>query len=363
MKIGIIGTRGIPNQYGGFEQFAEFIAPLLVQKGHEVIVYNSSLHPYQLSDWRGVRIISKKDPENIIGTAGQFIYDLRCILDCRKRNYDIILQLGYTSSSLWGFLFPDKSKIVTNMDGLEWKRSKYSTLVKKFLRVAEKWAIKQSDILIADSVGIQQYLEETFKKSAVYIPYGATPFKAADPKPVHDFGLKPYNYNMLIARMEPENNIELIIQGHLLSEQVQSLLIIGSTSNKHGQYLKKTYTHPSLIFCEAVYDMNLLNHLRYYSNIYFHGHSVGGTNPSLLEAMASEALIVANDNIFNRSILGDDAFYFTSVDDIAVLLRSRLKKSNHASLIQRNSAKIISEYSWIKITGMLENCLTNALHQ
>src|SRR5690349_15755847 len=120
MKIGIVGTRGIPNRYGGFEQFIEFVAPELVNRGHEVYVYNSSLHPYKEPTYKGVHIISKTDPENKIGTAGQFIYDLNCIRDSRKRNYDVILQLGYTSSSIWTFLYPSGSLLVTNMDGLEW---------------------------------------------------------------------------------------------------------------------------------------------------------------------------------------------------------------------------------------------------
>ena len=110
MKIGIIGTRGIPNNYGGFEQFAEYVGPALIDRGHDVYVYNSSLHPYTASSWKGVKLIKKFDPENKTGAFGQFIYDLNCILDSRKREYDIILQLGYTSSSIWSFLFPKKAK-------------------------------------------------------------------------------------------------------------------------------------------------------------------------------------------------------------------------------------------------------------
>src|SRR5690606_39008995 len=135
----IVGTRGIPNFHGGFEQFAEFFSIYMVNQGHEVFVYNSHTHPFQESVFNGVNIIHKKDPENRIGTAGQFLYDLNCILDARKKNYDIILQLGYTSSSVWGRILPKEAIIVTNMDGLEWKRSKYNKYVRKFLKTAEKW--------------------------------------------------------------------------------------------------------------------------------------------------------------------------------------------------------------------------------
>ncbi|MDP9229398.1 MAG: DUF1972 domain-containing protein, partial [Bacteroidota bacterium] len=141
MKIGIIGTRGIPNQYGGFEQFTEYVAPALVNKGHQVYVYNSSLHHFKEKSWKGVKLISCYDPENTLGTLGQFIYDFNCIRDARNRDFDIILVLGYSSSSVWSFLFPGKSIVVTNMDGLEWKRSKYSKLTQAFLKKAEKWAV------------------------------------------------------------------------------------------------------------------------------------------------------------------------------------------------------------------------------
>ena len=157
MKIGILGTRGVPNHYGGFEQFAEFFSVFLAEKGHEVYVYNSHTHPYQEKEFKGVKLIHCHDPENKIGTIGQFIYDLNCILDARKKNFDIILQLGYTSSSVWFKLHPKNAVVITNMDGLEWKRTKYSKPVQQALKWAEKLAVKNSDFLIADSLGIQNY--------------------------------------------------------------------------------------------------------------------------------------------------------------------------------------------------------------
>lgn len=360
MKIGIIGTRGIPNRYGGFEQFVEFTAPALVAKGFDVTVYNSSLHPLQLNEWNGVKIITCNDPENLIGTAGQFIYDLNCIINCRRQHFDIILQLGYTSSSIWNFLLPSKSIVITNMDGLEWKRSKYSNLVKKFLKYAEKIAARKSDFLIADSKGIQQYILETYNKQSAYIAYGALPFTPHDKTILNQFGVSPYKYNLLIARMEKENNIEAILKGHLLANTSTPLLVVGNTNNGYGRMLQKKYNSSSVKFCNAIYDLNLLNHLRWYSHYYFHGHSVGGTNPSLLEAMASGALIIAHNNIFNRSVLGDDAFYFETPEDITAIINKQDSKEKYADIIQRNSTKIAADYSWQKITNQLDTLFRNA---
>lgn len=360
MKIAILGTRGIPNLYGGFEQFAEYIAPALVQRGHEVVVYCSSLHPYKDTTWKGVQLIKKKDPENKMGTFGQFIYDLNCILDSKKRDYDIILQLGYTSSSVWSFLFPKNAVIVTNMDGLEWKRTKYKKPVQAFLKKAEKWAVDNSHFLIADSKGIQAYLQEKYNKPSEFIAYGAALFENPDVTQLNAFNLKPYSYNMVIARMEPENNIETILQGHHEAAIDQKLIIIGNYTNKFGSYLKEKYENENIKFIGPQYDINLLNNLRHFSHLYFHGHSVGGTNPSLLEAMASQSLIVAHNNIFNQSVLEEDAFYFSTPADIQALLEKKIEKSTFTTFINNNNRKILNLYSWTYITDTVEKYLLNA---
>ena len=359
MKIGILGTRGIPNQHGGFEQFVEHVAPLLVLQGHEVYVYNSSLHPFKEEKWKDVHIIRRYDPENKIGTTGQFIYDLNCVLDTRRRNYDIVLQLGYTSSSVWTFLFPSKSILVTNMDGLEWKRIKYSKPVRFFLRQAEKWAALYSDALIADSKGIQSYILEKYKKPSAFIAYGATLFEQPDESCLSKFGVKKNLYNVVLARMEPENNIETIIQGHIKANTGITLIIIGRYTNKYGKWLKSKFESPTIQFLGPIYDQDTLSNLRYYSHLYFHGHSVGGTNPSLLEAMASNALVAANQNVFNSSVLGDDAFYFCSPEDVANLLKNVRCKSDYKSFLENNRNKIKGDYSWKQIVYLLEKYLLN----
>lgn len=363
MKIGIIGIRGIPNQYGGFEQFVEFVGPALAGRGHEVFVYNSSLHPYMEPTWKGVQLIRKLDPENRIGTFGQFIYDLNCIRDSRKRDFDIILQLGYTSSSVWSFLFPKRSVVVTNMDGLEWKRSKYSKPTQQFLKMAERWAATYSDKLIADSTGIQDYLLAKYRKSAAFIAYGATPFTQPDRSVLENYDLQPYQYNLLIARMEPENNIETVLQGYRQSNTTEKLILIGSYTNSFGSYLREKYGSANIVFWGAIYDFQLLNNLRHFSHLYFHGHSVGGTNPSLLEAMASQALIVSHDNIFNRSVLKENAFYFSNPAEIADIINRNIRKTDFATFIDNNNQKIEQYYSWDYITNLLEEYLSAALYE
>jgi glycosyltransferase involved in cell wall biosynthesis len=350
MHIAILGTRGIPNNYGGFEQFAQYLSLGLIERGFKVTVYNSHSHPYQESEWNGVEIVHCNNPEDKVGSVGQFVYDYNCIMDTRKKNYDIILQLGYTSSSVWGKLLPrHKSIVTTNMDGFEWQRTKFSKPVRKFIKFAEKLAVRNSDYLIADSIGMQQYLIKKYKKNPVYIPYGAEVFDDPDTKDVTTNGLEPYNYDMLVARLEPENSIETILDGVVQSESNRPFLVVGKHTSEYGQYLKKKFQDWSSIkFMGGIYDISKLNNLRYYSNVYFHGHTVGGTNPSLLEAMASHALVSANDNIFNRSILGEDGFYFNSSDDVARQI-DKLSKTESDDMIENNTSKIAHQYSWPRI--------------
>jgi glycosyltransferase involved in cell wall biosynthesis len=154
--------------------------------------------------------------------------------------------------------------------------------------------------------------------------------------------------------MEPENNIETILKGHAQSQTEKKLILVGNHTNKFGTYLKEKYESDKVIFWGPVYDLTFLNNLRYFSHLYFHGHSVGGTNPSLLEAMASNALIVAHRNIFNRGVLETEAFYFHSAEDIAEIIRRVIEKKDYGQFLQCNWSKIEKYYSWNFITNQLE---------
>ena len=140
LSIAILGTRGIPNRYGGFEACAEQLALGLTRLGHQVVVYCVHDHPVKDESWNDVHRILKHNPEKMLGSFGQFIYDLRCNLDSRKRDFDLILHLGYTSDSIWNKFWPGKSIHLVNMDGMEWQREKYGNLTKRFLKWAERLA-------------------------------------------------------------------------------------------------------------------------------------------------------------------------------------------------------------------------------
>jgi len=364
MNIAIIGTRGIPNHYGGFEQFADILSQGLVKKGHKVTVYCSKSHNYKESTYNGVQLIHKFDPENRIGTIGQFIYDFLCMMDANKKDFDIIYMLGYTSSSIWKKLIYNKGAIIiSNMDGLEWKRSKYSPKVRRFLKFAEQLAVDYSDYLIADSIGIQSYLKKEYNVESTYFPYGSYVEVNPTNHCLAKYKLKEYNYDMLIARFEPENNIEMILEAFAKSSTTQSLVLIGNFRNTtFGKVMYERYSTDGRIkFLGAIYDQKELSKLRYFSNLYFHGHSVGGTNPSLLEAMGSSCLISYHDNEFNRAIVGDDGFAFKSVKDLIQIIETTIK-SEHADMVINNVEKIKNIYSWDIIIENYERYFMNILN-
>lgn len=367
LRIAIVGTRGIPNEYGGFEQFAEYLGCALVEKGHKVTVYNSSEHSYKEKSYKGVQIIYKYCPEKALGSSAHFLYDWLCIRDCSKKKFDIIYNAGYSSSAPAIFMYSKKSKAVwiTNMDGIEWKRDKWSPMVKQLIKKTEHIAVKYSDFIISDNVGIKEYYKEKFNVDSYFLPYGAEVPDSVSKKPLTKFSLTPNQYYILVARLEPENSIETIIDGYCKSKTKKPLVIVGGYKSKYGRYLKDKYLYnQQILFLGGIYEKDTLNCLRKYANLYFHGHTVGGTNPSLLEAMAVGVRIAAHKNSFNESVLGSNSDYFSNSEDIKEILLSNEKIINSSNkLIKKNISTIINKYSWPKIISDYETLFVNLYNE
>ena len=357
MKIAFVSTRGIPNNYGGFEQFAEYISVGMAQRGHEVVVYSPKFHPYQESTYKGVRIKHIYSPETWMGSSvGSFFYDFASLRDAlKKEDFDIIYEAGYTSiipAYIWFNVKKRKRPIFTTiMDGLENKRSKFSPMVRRFLDWEEKMAVKYSHYLIADNMGIHDYYKEKYSKESKFLAYGADIHDDFKAEYLEEFGLKSEEYYILIARLEPENNIVMAIEGYLHSKENgrRPLIVVGKTNTPHGKELVEKYGNERNVeFVGGIYDFKKLDSVRHFSKAYFHGHSVGGTNPSLLEAMAAGCFIFAHDNIFNRAVLKENAFYYPSADKVTEYL-NRIDTIAEGSKIQytaRNIEVIRNEYSW-----------------
>lgn len=366
MKIAILGTKGIPNNYGGFEQFAEYLSIALVSRGHEVTVYNPSFHPYTGQEYSGVRIKTIYSPEKLIGGAANFLYDHLCLKDALRQDFDIIYEAGYHSVALSFKVLNirqyKRPVVITNMDGLEWKRSKWSFWTQSLIRKLETIAVKESPYLISDNMGIRQYYLDQFNRDSFFIPYGADPVYEFNSQTLLKYQVQQGNYFMLIARMEPENNIELVLDGYMQSGHPSPFLVVGNYSNGFGQTMYKKFSS-TVRFIGAVYDKKELDALRHFSKAYLHGHSVGGTNPSLLEAMSCRSFIMSHDNAFNRGVLGDEAIYFSTAGQLALQFKGidDLVLKDGSIFTQNNFDKIVNLYNWEKITGLHENLFSDLL--
>jgi glycosyltransferase involved in cell wall biosynthesis len=305
-RVAITGSRGLPNRYGGYEELVDHLARGLAARGWRVDVATSSTHP--ITEWShpGVRRRIHRDPEPRMGSAGQFIYDLLSIRDTAQQRPDVHLTLGTTSSAPWLALkfLRGTAPLAVHLDGLEWMRGKYSPAVQRYLKWAEHTAAEAADLLVADHPEMARYAAR-YAKPCAEIAYGVD-----DPQFVGQLdpslGLQPGGFALIIARLVPENHV--LVAAKALSP-VAPVVVVGPFDNPEGRALQGL---PNVHLLGGQFDAGLLDSLRAHCGLYIHGHSAGGTNPGLLQAMAAGCAIAAHDNAFNRGILGDSAHYFTT---------------------------------------------------
>lgn len=345
MKIAIVGTRGIPANYGGFETFAEEISRRLASNGMEVTVYCDASENQQ-STYENVNLayssyVKSKNPL-------KFYYD--CI-NLASKSHDILLVAGTGGSPFYWLPKLRKKKIITNIDGVESRRNKWSFLKKMYLKLSEIISIKFSDVIIADSIGIKDYVLENYnvRESKVQvIEYGAPINQHFDQQVLDLYGVKHNGYYLIVSRMEPENNVYTILEGYQKAQSDKPLIVVGNvTDSPYAQSLLK-FRSDKIKFVGGIYDKDKLAALRYSCFAYMHGHSVGGTNPSLLEALGSGNISICHDNIFNREVTGSQMFYFSTSQDVHDII-ALIESSNELLLVPKKQFainRISSYYTW-----------------
>lgn len=359
MNIAILGTRGIPNKYGGYEKLAEYLAVGLANRGHEITVYNSHNHAHQQATWRNINIVHIEDSEFKLGSLGRFIYNYNCIKNLRSKNFDVILQLDYTTSSLFGFLFPKNSFVVTLIDAMRGKLVKHSKLMQQYLPIAEKLAFRNSDLLITDTLSVKNQILKKHNQESIYIPFGAESVDSFDDQLLNEYQLKRFDYNVLIAKITPENRLEVILDGVVLADLKTRFIVVGNHANNYAYHLREKYKDvDNISFLGAIYDNKKLNALRYYANICFQSNFTYSANLFLLDAMAASSLIVANANDINREVLGTDAFYYNDCYDVAKhLIKLRKDSPDIELLIKNNLQKITTRFNWNRVIDEYERHL------
>ena len=372
-NVFIIGSKGIPARYGGFETFVEY---LTARRESEEIQYHVSCLSEQSGEFyhNNARCFNIKVPN--VGPARAVLYDLLSLQECiryikeNQLNNCIVYILA---CRIGPFFYAYKKKlenmgveVFVNPDGHEWKRSKWNYWIKQYWKLSERLMVKHADLLVCDSVGIESYIRSDYKRyspKTTFIAYGAdiTPSTLSNEDPslkewYDNHSLHSNEYYLVVGRFVPENNYELMIREFMKSSTNKDFVLIANVEkNNFYEQLKQTTNFESdtrIKFVGTVYDQELLKKIRENAYGYFHGHEVGGTNPSLLEALASTNLNLLLDVVFNKEVGKNGALYFSKeVDSLTNLINEseKLTREQILALSQAAKERISTEYSWDKI--------------
>ena len=313
-KLLILGTRGIPGNHGGFETFAQRLALYLVNRGWEITVYcQDSGQKLTPKTWKGINLVHIPTPNN--GALWSIIFDYKSTIHALKQD-GVILVLGY-NTAIFSLLYRLKKRVIlTNMDGMEWWREKWNGVQKAWLFINERCGVWFSDRLIADHPQIAQHFIQggVAPEKIATIPYGTEAVENTDLSLLQQYNLLGDDYALVIARPEPENYILEIVKAFSRRHRGCKLVVLGrylpDFNNYHAQVMAAA--SDEVEFIGGVYDKDVVNSLRYHARLYVHGHTVGGTNPSLVEALAAGTPVLAHNNHFNTWVAGTKSLYFDS---------------------------------------------------
>jgi len=356
MKIAIMGIRGIPANYGGFETFAEELAPRLVERGHEVTVYGRSNNIKHNGEYyKGVRLV-------ILPTISHKYFDtvahtFLCAVHALKEPYDAVLVCNSANSSFAWIPRLAGQKVALNVDGLEWKRAKWNALGKAFYKMSERIAIYAPNEVVTDARDIEKYYLEKYKKRSTFIPYGAPIERVHTHEVLDRFNLQPRKYVLYVSRLEPENNAHLVVQAYEKVKSDLPLVIVGDApyNAEYIQQLKST-KDPRIIFTGFVFGQG---YREFQSHAYFYiqATEVGGTHPALIESMGHGNCVLANDVPEHREVLSEAGLYFTTQQPDDLRTKMQLLLDQPATVERYRTLaveRIKANYTWDRITEQYE---------
>lgn len=350
-KVAIIGIQGVPAKYGGFETLVENIIGEHRSDNIEYTVYCSAKDmPQRLNEYKGAKLKYISWRANGVQSI---LYDITAMMRS-IRDYDTILVLGVSGCTFLPiFKLLSRAKIIVNIDGLEHRRDKWTRAVRKFLLLSEVVAVKNAHTIIADNKGIADYVLWRYKKEAKLIAYGGNHALRAVPEErqkeiLATFDLNTGGYSISVCRIEPENNCHITIEA--FAKSGKPLVFVGNWQrNEYSRRLKEKYGNCSNIrLIDSIYDLDILYTLRHNARYYIHGHSAGGTNPSLVEAMFLGRPVLAYDVVYNQATTHNKAYYWKSVKELQQLVERN-------DLTGKDTMQVAQEhYTWEKITKQYE---------
>lgn len=364
--VRILGTHGVPAAYGGFETAAENVGLHLRDQGWRVIVYCQlpGDGPIEYDEWQGLERVLIHEPRP--GWRGTSSFDLTSVRHAMAAHTDgeVWLTFGY-NTGVYDVL-PRLRRIpnVINMDGMEWTRKRWGIAKQAILLGNERFAGWVGDVLIADHPVIATYLRRHFGRRRVQtITYGAHEVSEADTAPLEDLGLAPGGYGMIVCRPIPENSVLEIVTAWSAQRRGMPLVVVGPYGDDDPYQVQvRAAASDEVMFPGAIFDADRLRSLRFHSAVYLHGHTVGGTNPSLVEAMAAGNAVIAHRNPYNTWVAGPDNAYFTGTGDLAGVLDEILPDADRRRRMgEASRARYRDEFTWAKIGGQYEHALRTAL--
>lgn len=364
--VRILGTHGVPAAYGGFETAAENIGLHLADRGWRVLVYCQipGKGPITTDSWRGLTRVLV--PEHRPGWRGTASFDLKC-----TRHFladpgptGVCLTFGYNTGILALAQRLKRVPHVINMDGMEWTRARWGVVNKGILLVNERLAGLMGTVLIADHPRIATYLRRHFgSRRVTMITYGGRAIDAADSAPVEAMGLVPGRYATMICRPVQENSVLEIVRAWSASPRGMPLVVLTGLEAHDPYHVQvRAAASDEVVFPGAIYDQHTVGALRFHSALYLHGHTVGGTNPSLVEAMGAANPVLAHDNVYNRWVAGEGSRYFTGSADLAAMLDELLSDERTLrSMAASSRARFDDAFTWDRVAGQYEHVLQECL--
>jgi glycosyltransferase involved in cell wall biosynthesis len=348
-KVAIIGTNGLPGKYGGWDQLLNHLTINLREK-FSFIIYTSYYNAEKgLKEFNGAKLKIIRLKANGFQSV---LYDIISLIHAAFK-YDVLLVLGTSGCIFLPIIRLSRKKIILNPDGCEWKRGKWNKPVQTFLRLSEKFGIKYSDMIISDNVKIQEYIKKTYNKHSELIEYGGdqATFVFLSEETKKKYALEIGNYAFKVCRIEPENNIDVILEA--FKETTMDIVIVGNWNfSKYGKDLRTKYgNNKNLKLLDPIYDQSSLNEIRSNCGLYIHGHSVGGTNPSLVEAMNIGLCPIVYNVDYNIETTENQAIYFNSKEDLIKIISKYQNKEIDTSFYKEKMKEIAQRrYTWKIIT-------------
>lgn len=359
----ILGTRGVPAAHGGFETFAEHLALYLVAQGWRVVVYcqEDGTGPVFEDTWQGVERV--RIPVTQEGPKGTIVFDWQATAHA-ARHKDLCLTLGYNTAVFCALLRLKGIPNIINMDGIEWSRMKWGPVAKTWFWLNDWAGCWLGNHLVADHPQIKVHLTSRVRADKITtIPYGADAVSDAPTAPVQALGLVPGQFMTVIARPEPENSLLEIVQGFSAKPRGLQLVVLGNYSEGNAFHCAvKSAASDEVKFVGAIYDKTVVQALRFHSAAYVHGHQVGGTNPSLVEALGAGNAVLAHDNRFNRWVVGEGALYFNGADGFARCMDELQQNPGMLQTLRAAGQQRYREaFTWIDVLRQYETLLAHYL--